>query len=330
MRKLRLGIIGTGIATNDLYFPWLMKLRSRIEIVAVANRRRAKAVAFAKRAGVDRVHRTGEALLRDPEVEAVLLSLPIHLNARWVMKALRAGKHVLCEKPIAATLDEARRLVREAKHFDRVYLVAENYFFTPHIQIARHWVKKGLLGDVRLVEAGQIHLTTPDNKYAKTAWRKRPKHLGGFVADAGVHVANVIRETFGMPTAVSNLTALHDPRLVPIDTAVATFMLPNGALGVFRSCFSARAHGELPLLRAYGSRANLEIYWNRSVLYVHDRKPLVVSSRENGFHHELLHFADAVVRRKKLRFEPRAALLDLELMERIVRQGSLVPIESRH
>lgn len=320
MRKLRLGIIGTGIATNDLYFPWLVKLRSRIEIVAVANRRRARAVAFAKRAGVRRVHATGEALLRDPDVEAVLLSLPIHLNARWVMKALRAGKHVLCEKPIAASLDEARRLVRETKRFNRVYLVAENYFFTPHIVTARGWVKKGLLGDVRLVEVSQLTLTTPDNKYAKTAWRKRPKHIGGFVADAGVHLANIVRETFGMPTQIRNLTALHDPRLLPIDTAVATFALPNGALGVWKSCFSVRTTAEVPLLSVYGTRANLEIFWGRSVLFVHGRKPVVRTSRENGFYHELEHFADAVVRRKKLSFEPRTALSDLELIERIVRE----------
>jgi len=119
--------------------------------------------------------------------------------------------------------------------------------------------------------------------------------------------------------ALPLLTALQDRRLLPIDTAVATFTLPNGALGIWRSCFSVRTNGEVPMLRAYGSRANLEIYWGHSVLLVHDRKPLVVRSRENGFYHELLHFADSVVRRKKLRFEPRAALLDLELMERIVR-----------
>ena len=271
MRKLRLGIIGTGIATNDLYLPQLVKLRSRIEIVAVANRRRSMDVAIAKRAGVARVHRTGEELLRDPSVEAVLLSLPIHLNARWVRKALRAGKHVLCEKPVAASVDEARRLVRETRRYDRVYLVGENYFFTPHLEKARRWVKKGLLGDVRLVEVSQLTLTTPDNKYARTAWRKRPKHLGGFVADAGVHLANILRETFGMPARVRNLTALHDPRLPPIDTAVATFVLPNGALGVWKSCFSARASAEVPLVRVYGSRANLEIFWGRSVLLVHDR-----------------------------------------------------------
>jgi predicted dehydrogenase len=59
MRKLRLGIIGTGIAANDLYFPHFAKLRSRIDFVACANRRRSKAAAFAKRAGIPRVHATG-------------------------------------------------------------------------------------------------------------------------------------------------------------------------------------------------------------------------------------------------------------------------------
>jgi predicted dehydrogenase len=235
------------------------------------------------------------------------------------MKALRAGKHVMSEKPIAATPEEGRRLVREAKKYDRVFLVGENYFFTPHIEKARSWVKHGALGDVRLVEAGQLFLTTPDNKYAKTAWRKRPKHLGGFVADAGVHVANIVREAFGMPRNVRHLTARHDPRLGPLDTAVAIFELENGALGVWRSCFCVRTSGEVPMVRVFGSRANLDIYFERSELRVHDRKPVVVRSREDGFYHELSHFAAAVVRREKLRFEPRQALLDLELMARIVR-----------
>jgi predicted dehydrogenase len=247
-----------------------------------------------------------------------LLSLPIYLNARWVMKALRAGKHVLCEKPIAGTVSEARKLVREVGRYDRVYLVGENYFFTPHIEKARSWVKRGALGDIRLVEMGQLFLTTPDNKYARTAWRKRPKHIGGFIADAGVHVANIVRETFGMPRRIRNLTALQNPQLAPIDTAIATFSFDSGAVGVWRSCFSVRTASEVPMLRAYGSRANLEIYWGRSALLVHDRKPVVATSPENGFYHELSHFAAAVVRGEKLRFVPRQALRDLELMARIV------------
>ena len=319
MRKLRLGIIGTGIAANDLYFPHFAQLRARIDFVACANRRRSKAVAFAKRAGIPRVHATGEALLGDPEVEAVLLSLPIALNAEWVLKALRAGKHVLCEKPLAASVDEGRRLVREAKKFDRVFLVGENYFFTPHIEKARAWVKEGALGEVRLVEASRLSLTTPDNKYAKTPWRKRPKHLGGFVGDAGVHVANILRETFGVPRKLRNLTALQDPKLPPIDTAAAVFSLENGALGVFTSCFSARTTKEVPMLRVHGTRANLEVYYDHSVLLVHDRKPVVYESHENGFYHEFMHFAAAATGREKLRFTPQAALADLELMARICR-----------
>src|SRR6185295_6195281 len=103
------------------------------------------------------------------------------------------------------------------------------------------------------------------------------------------------------------------------DTAVAVFELENGALGVWKSCFSVRTPAEVPMLRVFGTRATLEIYYGRSLLVVHDKKPVVATSRENGFYHELSHFAAAVVGREKLRFEPRAALLDLELMARIVR-----------
>jgi len=76
MRKLRLGIIGTGIATTDLYWPQLKQLKPRIEIVAVANRRIAKARAFARLAGVKHICKDGDELLARPDVEAVMLSLP--------------------------------------------------------------------------------------------------------------------------------------------------------------------------------------------------------------------------------------------------------------
>ena len=97
MRPLRLGILGTGIAANKLYLPQLKKLGREIEVVACANRTRTKAVAFAKAAGVPLVLDSGEDLLAQPQVEAVVISLPIELQPAWVLRALKAGKHVLSE-----------------------------------------------------------------------------------------------------------------------------------------------------------------------------------------------------------------------------------------
>jgi predicted dehydrogenase len=325
MKTLRLGIIGTGIAANQLYLPELERLRSKIEVVAVANRRKAKARSFAKRAGVAVVCQSGEELLARADIDAVLLSLPIDVIATWVKKALAAGKHVLSEKPIAASVAEGRRLIRAAEKFQRVWLVGENFFFAPHVRAAAGWVGAKRLGSVRLVEASKLVWMARGNKYFETAWRRRPRFVGGFVADGGVHVANVVRELFGMPSTVESITASQRRELPPLDTVVAALAFPSGAVGVWRSCFSVRTSAEQPMVVAYGSKANLEIYYRRSVLIPHlgqgqrAARAVTVASKRTGFFHEFEHFYDCVVRDKALAFRPAAALLDLELMERLVK-----------
>lgn len=317
MKTLRLGIIGTGVATNDLYWPELKKLRSKIEVTAVANRRRAKAEAFARKARVKTVCAKGEELLARPDVDAVILSLPIHLTAEWVIKSLAAGKHVLSEKPIAATAKEGRRLIRDAARFRRVWLIGENFFFTPHMVEARRWVQ-ARIGALRLVEVAQLGLMAPDNKYFKTAWRQAPRHVGGFVADGGVHVANLVREMFGMPVDVLPLTASYNPRLPPLDTAVAALRFESGVAGVWRSCFSVDTGTEVPMLRVYGTRGRVDVYYSRSVLSPLTGRPRTFRSPQNGFYHELDHFHACVTQGRKPAFRPEQALADLELIERLL------------
>jgi predicted dehydrogenase len=318
MKRLRLGIIGTGIAARDLYWPQLRLLKSRIEIVAVANRRRAKAEAFARLAGVKTVCADGDALLARADVDAVLLSLPIHLNAAWVLKALRAGKHVLCEKPIASNAAEGRRLVHAASKSNKLWLVGENYFFTPHMAKAREWVLSGKLGKAHLIEVAQVNLTLPSNKYFQTSWRQDPKFVGGFVVDAGVHLANIVRESFGMPLKVRSFTAAFNPLLKPIDTAAAILQFKGGTLGVWRSCFSALSASPMPLVKAYGSKGTLEIHGRHSTFSPLRGRALTVHSIHDGFYHQFLHFADAVAGGKKLQFKPMQALKDLEFMQRVI------------
>lgn len=155
MRKLRLGILGTGIATRDLYWPMLKLLKGRIRIQGVANRSREKAEAFAKMASVPKIFSSGEALLESPEIDAVMLSLPIPAIAPWVLRALKSGKPVLSEKPIAATAAEGRRLIQAAKRFSNPWMVGENYFFTPHVMKAKAWIDEGKIGKLRLIEASR-------------------------------------------------------------------------------------------------------------------------------------------------------------------------------
>ena len=144
MRKFKLGIIGTGLATNILYWPQLKLLKHKIEITALANRRKSKALAFAKKAGVKTVCESGEELLKRSDVEAVLISLPIELNAAWVIKALKAGKHVLCEKPLALNSRQGRQ-ARQAppRNIKNPGWSARIISSCAHIVQARQWVRAG-------------------------------------------------------------------------------------------------------------------------------------------------------------------------------------------
>jgi predicted dehydrogenase len=320
-KPLRIGLLGTGIAPNKLYRAAFEKLAQErvIELVACANRRRKKAEDYAKLLGIPKVVDTAEELFRLPEVEAVVISLPIDVQGRYVLGALRAGKAVLSEKPVGPTVAAARRLIRAAKRYRPAWLVGENFAFMPHARRLEEWVKGGKLGNVRLVQATQMTFTDAKSPYFHTPWRQQPAHIGGFVVDAGVHIANVVRRCFGMPVTVKNLTARFEPKLPPIDTAIAALRFESGALGTWTSCFCAHYSG--PMLRVYGSRANAVLSYDHGLLVDPQGRELERFPKRpvDSFEAEFRHFADVVKRGKAKLVTPEDTLLDLILLDRIAK-----------
>ena len=320
MKKLRLGLLGTGIAAERLYLPAFKQLGHRLELVACANRTRKKAERYAKMAGIARVVDDAEALFALPELDAVLVSLPIEIQPDYVLAALAAGKAVLSEKPVGPSVAAARRLIARAKRFSAPWLVGENFAFMEHVERLEALVKGGKLGDVRIVEARQLNLMDAKNPYFHSAWRTSPKFLGGFVVDAGVHVACVVRRCFGMPRVLSARTASFDARLPPLDTVVATLAFESGALGTWTSCFSTTGGG--PLLRVHGSRASAELSWAELVVRDRNGAPtLTVRPKKDSFYRQFEHFADVVTRGKTPRQTPGDALQDLALLGALVRKN---------
>jgi len=316
-RPLRLGLIGTGLAATSLYLPAFKELKGKVQVVACANRTRAKAEAFARLAKIPTVVGSAEELILLPEVEAVLISLPIDLQPTFVLQALRANKPVLSEKPVAPSVSVGKKLLRAASKFGAPWMIGENFAFFDHLHQVVRWVAAGRLGEVRLVHVTQITNMDRKNPYFKTKWRENPAHVGGFVSDGGVHVANVVRRCFGMPTEVRGFTASFDPKLPPIDTAIASMRFESGALGSWTSCYSARYDG--PYLRIYGSRANLEVTWDKAVLTDATGKQTVCVSKRNSFSLEFEHFAEVVLRGKVPAVTPEDALLDLQFVDGLCR-----------
>jgi predicted dehydrogenase len=317
MARLRLGMIGTGEAAHRLYLPAFQRLGKKLEIVACTNRTRKKAEAYAKLAGIPKVVSSAAELLALPEVDAVLISLPIDAQPALVLQALAAGKPVLSEKPVAPSVAAGRRLLKSAARYGTPWLIGENHAFMPAIARLQRWVEQGRLGEPRLLEAFQIAWIDAKNPFFRTAWRQQPAHVGGFVADAGVHLAHTVRRVLGMPTLVKNLTAQFNPALPPLDTAVAVLRFACGALGTWTSCFTAHHKG--PMLRVYGSKGTAELGWDNVVLRDARGKETVFATKVDSFEAQFSHFCDVVVRGAPVAYAPEEALLDLSLIEAIVR-----------
>jgi predicted dehydrogenase len=316
MNKLRLGLLGTGIAAEKLYLPAFRELRHRIELVACTNRTRKKAERYARIAGVQRVVDDADELFALPDIDAVLVSLPIAVQPRYVLAALRAEKAVLSEKPVGPSVADARRLIRASKRFAAPWLVGENFAFMSHAAKLADLVQGGRLGEVRLVEVRQMTFMDAENPYFHTGWRAEPGHVGGFIVDAGVHLANVVRRCFGTPVVVAARSARFEPALPPPDTAVALLKFESGALGTWTSAFSTHYKG--PLLRVFGRRASAEFHHTH--LVVSDRKGRTqrIEQKESSFRAEFAHFADVVKKGRPLAITPEDALADLALLEAVV------------
>jgi predicted dehydrogenase len=312
MKKLRLGLLGTGIAAEKLYLPAFRALEQRIELVACANRTRKKAERYARIAGVRAVVGSAEELFALPEVDAVLVSLPIAVQPEFVLAALRAGKPVLSEKPVGPSVPAARRLIRAAKRYRTPWLVGENFAFMSHAQKLAELVRAGRLGDVRLVEVRQMTFMDAENPYFHTGWRATPDHVGGFVVDAGVHLAHLLRRCVGTPEVVKTLAACFEPALAPLDTAVALLRFDSGALCTWTSAFSTHYAG--PMLRVFGARATADLHYAH--LIVRDRRGRETrhDAKVSSFHAEFAHFADVVQKGRPLFVTPEDALADLELL----------------
>ena len=179
---IRLGIIGTGLAVEKLHWPALSRMPERFQVVAFANRSRPNAERFAADSDTAMTAYTADyqALLRREDVEAVLVSLPIHLSLPVSANALAAGMHVICEKPAGANESEGNAFVELAARYpDRVLLIAENAFYRDTPRLARSLLDAGQIDRVHLVAWRNIvPLVSLPGEFSGTPWRHNPAYDG--------------------------------------------------------------------------------------------------------------------------------------------------------
>jgi predicted dehydrogenase len=215
---VRIGVLGAArIAPLALIKP--ARGNAEVVVAAVAARDVSRAQAFATKHGIARVHDSYEALIADPDLDAVYNPLPNGLHGKWTRAALTADKHVLCEKPFTANAAEAREIAALAAKSDRVVMEAFHYRYHPSTLRAEQIIASGELGKLERVEAAMCF---PLPKFSDI--RYNYSLAGGATMDVGCYVVHMVR-TFGgsTPEVVSAQAKLRDPRVDRAMTAELRF-----------------------------------------------------------------------------------------------------------
>jgi predicted dehydrogenase len=204
MRKVKWGIISTANIGVAKVIPGMLK-SDELEVVAISSRSLPTARSWAAKLGIPKAYGSYEAMLADPEIEAVYNPLPNHLHVPLTLAAAKAGKHVLCEKPIAITAKEAAKL----KIIPRRTLVAEAFMVRHALQWidARKRVKAGDIGDVRAIQV----MFSYNNRDPKNV-RNMAAIGGGGMLDIGCYPITTARYIFGADPLRAAATIDYDPK----------------------------------------------------------------------------------------------------------------------
>jgi xylose dehydrogenase (NAD/NADP) len=206
----------------------------RLVAIASRNAQRAREL-FAQRPEL-RIYDDYQGLIDDPEIEAIYNPLPNSLHAEWTIKALMAGKHVLCEKPLAVTAEQGALMIEAARNSGKLLMEAVMYRFHPQTIWALEQIHCGRLGEVKLVRASfsfNIMLPLRHNDI-----RLQPNLAGGSLMDVGCYAVNFCRAVYGRPpmAVAARVYAAEQGAVEHATSAVLDF--GDGRFGQVDSCFA--------------------------------------------------------------------------------------------
>ena len=246
---LNWGLLSTARINRALIKP--LQASKRNHLLAVASRSQESADAYALERRIPRAYGSYAALLTDPDVDVIYNSLPNHLHAEWTIKAVEAGKHVLCEKPLALTLDEVDAIFSAAQKHQRV--VAEAFMYRHHPQTIRiqEIVNSGSLGTLKLLRGSFSFFLSREGDV-----RLDPTMGGGSIWDVGCYPISLIRTVAGLEP--SEVFGWQGTGPTGIDeTFVGQLKFKNGLYGQFDSSFMMPFHTRF---EAVGSEATLVVH----------------------------------------------------------------------
>lgn len=324
---LRIGVLGAARITPMALLRPARQVAEAV-VAAVAARDPARARAFAARHGIARVHDSYAALLADPALDAIYNPLPNSHHAEWTIRALEAGKHVLCEKPLASNAGEARQMAAAAARSGRRLVEAFHWRFHPLAARMREVLDSGVLGAVRHVEATMcIPLPLPNDI------RYRFDLAGGATMDTGCYTISIVRFLAGAEPEVLRAEA----RLARADVdrwMTAELAFPGGVSGrITCSLFSTTLLKMQAIVR--GERGEMRVFnpiaphfYNRLSVRTAAGRTAERVAGDPTYTCQLRAFVAAVRDGTPTPTDPTNAIANMEVIDAVYRKAGL-PIRGR-
>jgi predicted dehydrogenase len=283
-KAIRLMVLGTGGMARS-HTEAFQKIDG-VTIVAGVDTNATRLAEYQAKYGVEKGYATLNEALMGGGFDAVANITPDAAHYSTTMSLLEAGKHVLCEKPLATNYDHARQMAETAKAKGLIHMVNLTYRNVPSMQHAAKLVRDGLIGEVRHFEASYLQSwLTQDawgawDKEDQWLWRLSSKHGSkGVLGDVGIHILDFATHVAGLPVAEvgARLKTFHKAQndvigpyvLDANDNCVLNIALSNGAIGTVHASRFASGHLNDLQLRIYGTKGGLDVRWvkNVSTLY---------------------------------------------------------------
>jgi predicted dehydrogenase len=319
--KIRWGVLGNATVARKCVIPAIQKSGSG-RVHALATQRPADAAFVAAENQIERIYDRYEALLEDPAVDAVYIPLPNHLHLPWTLKALSAGKHVLCEKPIACNAQEALEMAAAGERDNLFLMEAFMYRFHPRSREIKQLIGEGRIGEPRLVRSAFCFHMAEEMLASGDNVRLKAGMGGGALLDVGCYSVSVARWMMGAePTQVQAQAIYHD---TGVDVhVVGTLQFPGGGLATLEASFVSALQQTFSVVGTAGAidlPHDAFIPWQHDAEYFQRGRDQETGNRivvPGADEYQLMveHFNDAALGKSKLDFQVEDSIANMKVLD---------------
>ncbi len=272
--KLKVGIIGTGFG-SVVQFP-SFKQHPSFDPIILSGKHKSKTEKIGKRLGVEKTTTNWEEIINDPEIDVVSVATPPNLHKQMTIAALEAGKHVLCEKPLALNLEEAEMMLEAAEESGLVAMLDLEFRFMPSRAYLLELINSGYCGEIFQFD---ISIKNPSRLNPRSKgynWWSSTDYGGGILAALGTHYIDFILTAFGKINAVVGRTEIHVPKRLNKLTGKMKKVTADDSF----SCLldvgdSTQVSLKINTTTAYARGIKIEIYGSEGTLLLLDDQTLV-------------------------------------------------------